>query len=314
MIFYNIYDISIFRIKHGYVTSSNSNNLHETFATKVDLQAINDTFKKDYDFNDVVGYSCYSGYKFEGNHSLLTEFKLQCTENGTWIGFVPDCVPLKCSWPDIVNNGKLLFKTQNNGTSSIELLEIKKKNWSLQDQFVIGTKIVIKCDIGYKLVGDGFRICTDNEEWSPTLSSCEPYECPISSHPLFKIFNEEINLNNHTVIWKNQNKKLNGKEPYYGTYKNLEYFIEGHTYMKKIVLSCNDGEIQLSNVNIQNSVPNLTWFCDEYGKWKIIDTELNDTITKLLFNNAIHSICQKSMCDLVTVNIIIFRNKYSFKL
>ena len=70
---------------------------------------------------------------------------------------------------------------------------------------------------------------------------------------------------------------MNGKEPYYGTYKNLEYFIEGHTYMKKIVLSCNDGEIQLSNVNIQNSVPNLTWFCDEYGKAKF-------ELTNFLFN------------------------------
>ncbi|KOX71267.1 Sushi, von Willebrand factor type A, EGF and pentraxin domain-containing protein 1, partial [Melipona quadrifasciata] len=287
-------------IKHGYVISLNSNNVHETSAAKVDLQAINDTFKKDYNFSDIVEYSCYSGYKFEGNHSSLNKFKLQCTKNGTWIGFVPDCVPLKCSWPDIVNNGKLLFKTQNNGT--IELLEIKKKNWSLEDQFVIGTEIAIKCDIGYKLVGDSFRICTDDEEWSPTLSSCEPYECRILSHPFSQIFNEKINLKNHTTIWKNdQNKKLNGKESHNGTYKNIEYFIEGHTYMKKVVLSCNDGEIQLSNANIQNSVPNLTWFCDEYGNWKIIDTHLNDTIIKLLLNNGIDSICQKSMCDLVTI-------------
>ncbi|XP_060818726.1 sushi, von Willebrand factor type A, EGF and pentraxin domain-containing protein 1-like isoform X1 [Bombus pascuorum] len=306
------------RINYGYIISSNSRNLHKSSATKFDLEAINDTLEKDYDFNDIVGYSCYPGYKFEGNHNLLSEFKLQCTENGTWVGFVPDCVPLKCPWPDIVDNGKLLFKTQNNDT--IELLKTEMRsnntniritsrdddvgrNQSLEDQFAIGSEILIKCNVGYRLVGDNFRICTDNEEWSSTISSCEPQECPILSHPLFQILREETNSNNHTATWKNdQNKKLGGKGPYNGTYENLEYFVEGHTYMKKIVFSCNNGEIQLSNANIQDSISDLTWFCNEHGKWQINDNILlNDTINKLLVNNEIDRICQKFMCDLITV-------------
>ncbi|XP_031369830.1 sushi, von Willebrand factor type A, EGF and pentraxin domain-containing protein 1-like isoform X3 [Apis dorsata] len=299
-------------IKNGYIIFENSINLHETFITKLNLQSINDTFKKNYDFNDIVSYSCHPGYKFQDNHNLLNEFKLQCSENGTWIGFVPDCVPLNCPWPKNMNNGKLLFRTRNNET--IELLEkktvstntnteislednITKENRNLIKQFVIGTEILIKCDIGYKLIGNRSRICTDNEEWSSTLSYCELQECPFLNHPLFQILNKEIDPNNHT-IWKNgKNKKL-----YNDTHENFEIFVEGYTYMKKIVLSCNNnGKIKFNNKNIHNSISNLTWICNEHAKWQIIDTELNDTIIKILFNNGIDNICQTFMCALVTI-------------
>ena len=90
----------------------------------------------------------------------------------------------------------------------------------------------------------------------------------------------------NTATWESdQNKKLGGKGPYNGTYENLKYFVEGHTYMKRIVFSCNNGEIQLSNANIQDSISDLTWFCNEHGKWQINDNILlNDTINKLLVN------------------------------
>lgn len=308
----------MYRIKNGYIISENSINLHETLIAKYNLQSMNDTFKKNYDFNDIVSYSCHPGYKFQNNHNLLNEFKLQCSENGTWIGFVPDCVPLNCPWPKNINNGKLLFKTRDNET--IELLEGKtvstnmnaeisleddiiRENRNLIKQFVIGSEILIKCDIGYKLIGNRSKICTDNEEWSSMLSYCELQECPFLNHPLFQILNKEINPNNHT-IWKNgRNKKL-----YNDTHENFEVFVEGDTYMKKIVLSCNNnGKIKFNNKNIHNSISNLTWICNEHAKWQIIDTELNDTIIKILFNNGIDNICQTFMCALVTVsNAIIF--------
>ncbi|CAK9810357.1 Sushi, von Willebrand factor type A, EGF and pentraxin domain-containing protein 1, partial [Anthophora quadrimaculata] len=307
------------QIEHGYIISASSNNLHETSEKDFNVGTINDTSQKSYDFNNVVGYSCYAGYKFRGNHNLLSEFKLQCTENGTWSGFVPDCIPLKCSWPTFVNNGRLLFETQDNNT--IELIQRKassndtniegtseesaynfKENQDLENQFVAGSHILIQCDEGYKLVGNGVRICTNNEEWSSSFSYCEPQECLILNHPLFQILNR-TSLDNHTTIWKNdKNEELDGKEQYNGFYKNIQYFVEGHTYKKKIVLSCkNNDEFKLNNEIIHKSISNLTWSCNKHGQWEITDLQLNNTVIKGLFNNEIDNICQKSTCDVITV-------------
>ncbi|XP_017761718.1 PREDICTED: sushi, von Willebrand factor type A, EGF and pentraxin domain-containing protein 1-like [Eufriesea mexicana] len=315
-------------IKNGYIVSVSSNNLQGTFSTKFNLQTINNTFEKNYEFNDIIGYSCYPGYKFQSNHNLLSQFKLQCSENGTWIGFVPDCIPFKCPWPNIINNGKLLFKTQNNYT--IELTKIKttsnytnteitseesdddaKEEQNLEDEFTIGAQILVQCDIGYKVIGDSVRICTENGQWSSTLSSCELQECPILNHPFFHVLNEKTNPNStktifyktNSTMWKDdQNKKLDSKIPFNGTYKNLEYFVEGYTYMGKIILKCiSTGEIKLNNTGNHNSTSDLTWFCNEHGKWEIVDTQLNNTIVDLLFNNDLDNICQEFMCSIITV-------------
>ncbi|XP_076749113.1 sushi, von Willebrand factor type A, EGF and pentraxin domain-containing protein 1 [Xylocopa sonorina] len=288
-------------IKNGYIISVKPK-------LQTDLETTNAAFEKNYDINDVVEYSCSTGYKFEGNNNLLSEFKLRCSENGTWDRFLPDCVPLKCPWPSIVNNGKLLFKTQENDTielptkytapkdANINILSEESRDNdlrinledNLEDQFIIGSQILIKCDVGYNLIGDSVRICTNNEKWSSISSSCEPQECPISNHPLFKILNEE--KLNRTV------------ESNSGYHENLKYFVEGSSYMKKIVLSCkNNMEIKLNSKNNYDSVSNLTWFCNEHGKWKIIDTQLNDESIQSLVNDRIASLCQEDMCALVTI-------------
>ncbi|XP_076181652.1 sushi, von Willebrand factor type A, EGF and pentraxin domain-containing protein 1 isoform X2 [Ptiloglossa arizonensis] len=198
-------------IEHSYATFTSSNNLHETSVTSLNLETVNNTLERSYYFDDIIAYSCHSGYKFQGNHNLFNEFRLQCTENGTWTGFVPDCVPLRCSSPEVVNKSKMFLKTQNNDT--VELFKgqiaINTTNTGLameerEDQFVLGSQILIKCDLGYKLIGDSVRTCTDNEEWSSTFSSCEPQECPILDHPLFRRLNAER-------IPINQSQEENGK-------------------------------------------------------------------------------------------------------
>lgn len=269
---------------------------------------------------------------------MLSEFKLQCSENGTWAGFVPDCVPFKCPWPNIINNGKLLFKMQNNDT--IKLTKIRTSNYTnieitseenddvvkeertLEDQFTIGSQILVECDIGYKIIGDSVRICTESGQWS-SLSFCELQECPILNHPFFHVLNEKINPNStktifyktNSTMWKDdENKKLNSKIPFNGTYKNLKYFVEGYTYMEKIILKCNNtGEIKLNSTNNHNSTSDLTWFCNEHGKWEIVNTRLNNTIVDLLFNNDLDDICQESMCSIIIVRIIFFKNNYKFR-
>ncbi|XP_076634348.1 sushi, von Willebrand factor type A, EGF and pentraxin domain-containing protein 1 [Colletes latitarsis] len=297
-------------IKHGYATFASSNNLHDISTTSLNFETINNTLERSYYFDDIVAYSCHSGYKFQGNHNLLTEFRLQCTKNGSWAGFVPDCVPLKCPWPGNVNNGKLFLKIQNNDTielfekqssnvTSVEIGSTKRDNFDGNEDwgshFVLGSQILIECDAGYKLIGDGVRTCTENEEWSSTISSCEPRECPILDHPLFQRLNED-------KIWNNQNIKDNA-EPINDSYRNVQYFVEGYTYMKKIVLACkNNVGIKLNDGDIDESVSNLTWSCNKNGKWNIDHLKLNNTIIEDLFDNRMDALCQESMCPLAKVS------------
>ncbi|XP_076388011.1 sushi, von Willebrand factor type A, EGF and pentraxin domain-containing protein 1 isoform X1 [Megachile rotundata] len=305
------------KIQHGYAISENSNNLQETSTRSFTLQVANNTFDRNYYVDEVIEYSCHPGYKFEGNHSL-NEFKLRCTENGTWIGFIPDCVPLKCPWPSAVKRARILLKTRNNDT--IELFKKTPHNFTnleftsetsedsfeenefLEEQFVVGSEILVKCDVGYKIIGDDVRICMDNEEWSSMSSYCEPQECSLSNHPVFRHFNE-MNQDNYTDSTRNnQNIKWNNRDYFSGSYENIEYFVEGYTYMKRIILSCkNNIEVKLNNEDIDEPVFNLTWFCNEHGKWEITSLKLNTTTIEDLFNNKMNDICKDLMCDPVTI-------------
>ena len=66
----------------------------------------------------MVSFSCNQGFKFEGNHKFITEFKLQCSSKNTWAGFVPDCIPLSCPKPNHVRNGQIFILTEVNLLSS----------------------------------------------------------------------------------------------------------------------------------------------------------------------------------------------------
>ncbi|XP_076380505.1 sushi, von Willebrand factor type A, EGF and pentraxin domain-containing protein 1 isoform X1 [Megalopta genalis] len=295
-------------IDHGYIIFTNSNNLHETSTISLDAKTFNKTIERNYYFDDIVGYSCHAGYKFQRQHNLLTEFKLRCTENGTWSGFVPDCVPLKCSWPGTIDNGKIFLKTQNDTVEFLKAVvpnttkedTTLKENSDLEDQLVVGSEILIKCDTGYKLIGDNIGTCMNNEKWSLTLPSCKPTECSIPECPLFKYLYREIGDNNHTNIWRNNIREQNVY--FNGTYKNLEYFVKGHSYKDQIVLACkNNNEIKITDGNGNIHVSNLTWSCSKNGTWQIDYLKLNSNIIENLFDNGLVDICQETICPLVTI-------------
>nr|XP_031840166.1 sushi, von Willebrand factor type A, EGF and pentraxin domain-containing protein 1-like isoform X1 [Nomia melanderi] len=295
-------------IEHGYAIFINSNNLHETSAARLDSETVNDTLERNYYFDDVIGYSCHAGYKFQGNHNLLTEFKLRCTENGTWSGFVPDCVSLKCPWPSVINNGKIFVKTPN---GTVELFKEEnianvteeeatvKNNEDSEYRFNVGSEIFIQCDLGYKLIGDNVGTCTNNEQWSLTSSSCKPSECPIRECPLFKYLDREAD---NLDIWGNDTNESNNLKYYNGSYKNLRYFVEGHTYKEKVVVSCkNNDTIEITDENVGIRVSNLTWFCNENGKWDIYYLKLNSNVIEHLFDQKLINICQELMCPSITI-------------
>lgn len=253
---------------------------------------------------------------------MLAEFKLRCSENGTWVGFVPDCVPLVCPWPRPVTNGKIYLKTQNNTIEAlnkqvapnITSAQIKQKenygstveNNQMENQFTLDSQILIQCDIGYKLTGVSVRTCTDREEWSSTSPSCESRECSTSNHPLLQVIKKETVSSNRPIIWKNdQSKEISGKSFYNASFRNLEYLVEGNTYMKKIIVTCkNNVEIKVTIGNTDKYISNITWFCNADGKWEIVSLKLNDNIIEDLLNSRMDDICRESICPLAAVSII----------
>lgn len=66
-----------------------------------------------YLYGDAVGFSCQEGFRFLGNRNMIAEIRIQCTNNGSWNGVVPDCVPLHCPRPEGIKNGKFYLLSGN---------------------------------------------------------------------------------------------------------------------------------------------------------------------------------------------------------
>ncbi|XP_023290329.1 sushi, von Willebrand factor type A, EGF and pentraxin domain-containing protein 1 [Orussus abietinus] len=117
-------------ISHGYVVS----NVSSDYNVSSESEGEDDYYQeKGYFYGDVVGFSCHSGYKFQGNHNLLAEFRLQCTTNGTWNGPVPDCVPLQCPRPKALKNGRVFVIDSSPNGTAIEIKENLDRNSTTEE-------------------------------------------------------------------------------------------------------------------------------------------------------------------------------------
>ncbi|XP_011690241.1 PREDICTED: sushi, von Willebrand factor type A, EGF and pentraxin domain-containing protein 1-like [Wasmannia auropunctata] len=303
------------QIEHGYIIFSSSGQSSDRASVRdPERNTIDDPFERTYHYNDVVGFSCHRGYKFRGNHNLLTEFKLQCSANGTWTGFVPDCVPRTCPWPDRVEDARLFLRMRDNiiveiPTEGDITLEPDRKAETRRNEsdaasgispemFVSGTEIAVVCDSGYDIVGERVRTCTEEERWSSTFASCEPRNCSVEEHPIFKFFKE---TEDKTVL-KNNNTdvtSLESDEKWYGkgnvrVYRDLEIFIEGNSYGRRVILTCrNDGRINLHKSIANETISNITWMCNKIVKWEILNSLLQESILEQLLNDST-DICVRS--------------------
>lgn len=309
--------LRICRIKHGYVAFANSNKSNRTFVYGPEENTIDDLSKKTYHYDDIVGFLCHHGYKFHGNHSLLTEFKLQCSTNGSWIGFVPDCVPRICPWPDRMKNGRIFLRKQDNITIEVpvegdaisepidHVAKDNKKEIS-SEIFVFGAKIVIVCDPGYKLIGDSIKTCI-NETWSSTFASCAPRNCSTGDHPLFKII-KKLENENDVISLEFDNEKWHGAENVTSAYKQFKIFAEGKAYGQRIILTCrNDTQMNLDKLVINETISNITWMCNEIGKWIVSDLSLNESVLEQLLNDSTY-ICDRSCAPLEVIGAQVSRN------
>lgn len=268
---------------------------------------IDDPSERTYRFDDILGFTCHRGYKFRRNHNLLTEFKLQCSANGTWTGFVPDCVPRTCPWPDRMADARLFLKKQDDtmveiptkGDATLEPDQRgTRRNESDEispEMFVSGAEIIIVCDPEYELVGDRVRMCTEEERWSWTFTSCEPRNCSVEDHPIFKFFkrfgNETI-LENTDIMLLESDEKWYGKGNVTRTYKDFEIFVEGNSYGRRIILTCRNGA-RMNKLIANETISNITWTCNKIAKWEVSNSSLKESVLERLLNDSA-DICDRS--------------------
>lgn len=298
-------------MEHGYIVFPESGDYNRTSAHDPEENTIDRLSGRTYHYDDIIGFSCYRGYKFRGNHNLLTEFRLQCSINGTWMGFVPDCVPRVCPWPNRVGNAKIFLKERDSITLEIPvernaISDGDRTAWKTEtgetfplDTFVSGTKIVVVCDPGYELSGDAIRTCSEEEIWSPAFVSCEPRNCSVGDNPFFKFFkkleNETAFGNNANVLSLDLKKKWNGVGNVTNAYKSFQVYVEGSSYGQRVILTCqNDAQMNLDKLLIANeTVLNITWVCNETANWQVSNLLLNESALEQLFNDPTY-ICDGS--------------------
>ena len=274
------------RIDHGYI-ATNFSNSNETQTGKN---------SSEYFYGHVVGFSCNPGFKFEANHNLLAEFKIECSSTGSWTGFVPNCIPLQCPWPKLLKNGKIFLHFANK-----TIIDISEKN-SLNSRenntinekyglFTPGAKISLNCEKGYRNVGDSFRICTLNETWTNENSFCEIQNCSLENHPIVNFLNnfgKEIIFESNSEIndWKVERDLK-------GSLNNFELIFEGSLFGDQIIFACRNRTFFRGK---DFKILKMTWKCEEDGGWRFENGENEENgVNKLIEENG-RNICESIKC------------------
>ena len=256
---------------------------------------------------------------------MVIEFRLQCSVNGTWIGFVPDCVPLECPIPNPVDKGRIFFNFENgtnleiptqkidepevpnstieeskNGEEEInifdELAAEADKFDSLIEKpkisFVPGSKISIKCNPGYKLIGEETRTCSESEDWSSYDTECKRRRCEIKEHPVIGQLSEELEKNY---------QEIEDTENIRGKLGNTTFIFEGSYYEDRIVFACEDDtNLDFEGVGASGKSRNLTWRCDEEGEWQLQEIKLDEVNLGTLLKENVE-ICKPIVCGMLQV-------------
>ncbi|KAI8494281.1 hypothetical protein Bbelb_280410 [Branchiostoma belcheri] len=104
-------------------------------------------------YQDVVQFTCSSGYSLVGNPVLT------CQANATWNGTVPTCTRKECPVLTAPANGAM---TGSNFYQDV---------------------VEFTCDSGYNLVGNPTLTCQADATWSGNVTTCERKECPLLTAP-----------------------------------------------------------------------------------------------------------------------------------
>ena len=101
-------------------------------------------------YGDGILFVCDPGYE------LIGEFSRSCLANGTWDGEQPECSPVSCGIPPMVEHARAELE---NGT-------------------LFPATMTYVCDAGYEPQGSGLASCLANGSWSVSNLSCQLVTCP----------------------------------------------------------------------------------------------------------------------------------------
>ncbi|XP_043472287.1 sushi, von Willebrand factor type A, EGF and pentraxin domain-containing protein 1-like isoform X2 [Leptopilina heterotoma] len=266
-------------INNGYIAtviSDSENNLRD----KNDTVFFN---------NDIVGISCMPGFKFQGNHNLVAEFRLQCTSSSRWMGFVPNCVPRKCPLPKLPINGRILLQLTNKTTIEIDdkhtNSSVLEKIHDIESSLSPGTRISIECQSGFRINGNNSGICTLNETWTNDLSFCQIQKCPLKISPILPVFDKFFGKSEQ--VWQE-------KRDISHIFGNFLVRFEGNFYDDRIIFSCHNQTIfQIENRRFLE----IQWKCSEDGIWNFENREMiqESKILDSLFEKG-GEICETVKC------------------
>ncbi|KAK1341704.1 hypothetical protein QTO34_016452 [Cnephaeus nilssonii] len=111
------------------------------------------THGSQFNLNDVVNFTCNTGYVLQGAPQA------QCRSNGQWSSPLPTCRVVNCSDPGSVDNA------------------IRQ---SVPESLVYGRTVVYRCKKGFYLLGSSALTCTASGLWDRALPQCVAISC---GHP-----------------------------------------------------------------------------------------------------------------------------------
>ncbi|XP_034532135.1 sushi, von Willebrand factor type A, EGF and pentraxin domain-containing protein 1 isoform X3 [Notolabrus celidotus] len=100
-----------------------------------------------FNYDDVVEYVCFDGYEVVGDPVL------KCSDQGTWVGTVPQCHPCVCALPTL-KSGVVVGQDRS-----------------------CGDRVSFQCDDGYRLLGPSEAVCEKGGVWSPGVPVCGRGRC-----------------------------------------------------------------------------------------------------------------------------------------
>ncbi|XP_078301352.1 CUB and sushi domain-containing protein 1 isoform X1 [Panthera onca] len=122
----------------------------------------------EFNLNDVVNFTCNTGYLLQGAS------RAQCRSNGQWSSALPTCRVVNCSDPGFVENA------------------IRHGQQNFPESFEYGMSIMYHCKKGFYLLGSSALTCTANGLWDRSLPKCLTISCGHPGVPANAILTGEL--------------------------------------------------------------------------------------------------------------------------
>ncbi|KAG7236926.1 hypothetical protein INR49_000010, partial [Caranx melampygus] len=148
--------------------------------------------KDSYHYRDSIEYTCVS------NYTLIGQASLTCSKYGTFTPNPPECRHVQCAEPVIKNGG-----------------------WDggARPPYTYKSTVILKCEDGYQMEGDGTITCEKDNNWSPQLPTCKPVPCEVPP----AVEHANVSPVKDSYHYKDSIDDFNHTSSYYYNYNSLHH-------------------------------------------------------------------------------------------